>query len=433
MAHLEIGHADRYVLAVEGTTRLEPWLQEGFTLMGRYERLGAFAEAMQAATLHELEPLWREVVGGPMPENVPRRVIDERLQEETYGDEPRLLILTRLIVSNFLPEPVVYKPQEPTGPQRLSTDHYVVIETVDEKGHAVPSIRCELVIAGGEVRTVSTGPAGVVRVDRIQAGRVIIRVVDLDGGMWHPQAGEAAQMSGGSERSRVHVVRQGECLSKIAHQYGIKGWKSLWDDPKNEKLRKKRKSPHVLHPGDEVVVPGTKVHEIVRVTDATHRIVVTESLVEFRVILQDHNQLPFVDEPYELRVDADAEPRTGSTDAAGKVVEQLSADVRRVEVRLLQVGLRWTFALSSFMDRPGDDAAVQQGDKQAVRDAVMATQLRLNALGFPCGETDGKMGPKTHEALALLEQQKQPSDDQPAGEVALAALDRLDPMFTGVA
>ena len=309
---------------------------------------------------------------------------------------------------------------------------FVIVETVNEDGKPIPHVRLEILLADGQVLTRVTGANGQMRLDPIPQGRCTVRLPDLDGSSWRPAEGSGSSRVDKGHK-RLHVVAKGDNLTRIAQQYGIQGWKKLWDAPDNERLRKKRKSPHVLYPGDEVVIPGIEIHEIIRNTDQTHRIILTESLVEFRVVLQDHNQLPFADEAYELRVDSNAEPRTGTTDASGKLLEQLPASARRVEVRLAQVDFSWNFALSAFRDRPQEDAAVQQGDKGAVQEAVMATQMRLNALGFPCGEADGRMGPKTREALALVEQQEQPSDDQAAGEVALAALDRLEPMYTGVA
>jgi hypothetical protein len=61
---------------------------------------------------------------------------------------------------------------------------------------------------------------------------------------------------------------------------------------------------------------------------------------------------------------------------------------------------------------------------------VKATQLRLNALGFPCGEADGRMGAKTCEALALAGQPAERSQAETIGDRALAALDHVEPLFT---
>ncbi len=422
MAHLEIGMVDRYLLAVDGTVGLEPWLQEGFKLLGRYERLGAFAEAMHAATLRELEPIWREIVGGPMPDNVPRRVIDDRLEEETDGDEPRLLILTRMIVRNSIIEPIVYEPRAPVGPQRLSTEHYVVIETVDENGDAVPSIRCELVIAGGEVRTVSTGPKGVVRVDRVQAARVTIRVVDLDGWLWWPLEGAASQPSGAQTGVRWHEARQGDCLSRIAHHYGIKGWQALWDHPKNEPLRKKRKSPHVLLPGDQVAVPAVNVHEIVRATDATHRLVLADSAeVTLDVVLEGSQGEPLQGQTFIVRYGAGkgaVELKAQTLGADGKLTMSLPTVVRQVEVELPDLGEILTLRLGEL--DPVVDAASHVPE-------ITGVQQRLDALGYG-GALTGKLDDATTIALADF-QRRELGRVNASGELDAETCSKLDEVY----
>ncbi len=311
---------------------------------------------------------------------------------------------------------------------------FVMVEAVTEAGDPVPHMGLEVLLTDGEVLTRATDAQGQLRLEPIPQGRCTIRVPALDGNVWHPgDGGSASRVDRGHKR--LHIVQKGENLARIAQQYGFKGWSKLWEAPDNEELRKKRRSPHVLRPGDQVVVPAPEIREIVRPTDQTHRIVVTEELVEFRVVLQDHNQQPFANEPYELRVVTPAKdaPRQGTTDGAGKVVEQLSAAVQNVEIRLPEIGLAWRFLLSDFVDRPADEAEARRGKQEAVAETVKATQLRLNALGFPCGEADGGMGTKTYDALALSGQQSASPETQPehVGERALAALDHVEPLFTG--
>src|SRR5258707_1254302 len=81
---------------------------------------------------------------------------------------------------------------------------------------------------------------------------------------------------GGNGRSRRSVsmiatvtVREGECLSSIAFEHGH-FWSVLWDHPDNAALREKRGNPHVLQPGDRVVVPDLRQKEAPAATDQTH-------------------------------------------------------------------------------------------------------------------------------------------------------------------
>ena len=53
----------------------------------------------------------------------------------------------------------------------------------------------------------------------------------------------------------IHVVKPGECFTRIAERYGFSDYKALYDHPDNADLKKKRPNPNVLHPGDRIVVP----------------------------------------------------------------------------------------------------------------------------------------------------------------------------------
>ena len=200
--------------------------------------------------------------------------LSQELSERTREASPSIVVLERRIERGVF-APSAPKREGPPQPQRTETDHFVVVQVLDPDGQPVSGVRLELLIAGGEVRSAQTGTDGNARVERIQAGRVVIRVLGVDGSRWRPESGEGSQASG-SESGRWHVVQRGESLSRIAHQYGLKNWRALWEDPKNEPLRKKRKNPNIVHAGDDVHVPGITVFEIVRETDLTHRIILSK-------------------------------------------------------------------------------------------------------------------------------------------------------------
>lgn len=313
---------------------------------------------------------------------------------------------------------------------------YVSIEVVDDAGAPVPHQRLEVLLADGELMTRATDAQGQLRLDPIPRGQCHIRVPTLDGSAWHPEEGGASSMVDTGHK-RVHVLQKGENLTRIAKRYGIRGWKKLWDAPDNEALRNKRKNPSLLYPGDHVVIPGIEIHQITRETDQTHRIVIGDELVEFRVVLQDHNQLPYKDEPYELRLgdDPSETPRTGSTDAKGLVVEQLAAGTPKVEVFLPKPRLRWAFELNTLLAIPAAESLNDRSDTAAQELAVEALQTRLLALGFPCGPADGVLGPRTRSALALWRPEQKAAAEPggpaegPQGELKHTLLAELDTKF----
>jgi LysM repeat protein len=59
--------------------------------------------------------------------------------------------------------------------------------------------------------------------------------------------------------TQKHTVRKGETLIKIAKSYGIADWKAIFDAPENAKLKKERKKPEAIQPGDVLVIPPSPV------------------------------------------------------------------------------------------------------------------------------------------------------------------------------
>jgi hypothetical protein len=272
--YIEVGDFDGYVVA-PWDAPVDQWLKEGFERWDPFASMWSIHDVLKHCTPEQVEFLWRAAFYSPLPENAFLWAIGCRLDEVIGRRSAPLMMLGRRVKRGTLQRHALPKPPEP-GPPVLDTEHYVVVQTVDEKGGPVRGIRLELVVAGGEFRSAVTDQDGFARVERIRAGRVVIRVLGIDGGMWRPLDGEASQPSSQDSGIRWHEVKQGDCLSKIAHRYGLKSWKVLWEHPKNEPLRKKRESPHVLLPGDMVAVPGVRIYEIARATDGTYRIEVKE-------------------------------------------------------------------------------------------------------------------------------------------------------------
>ena len=52
-----------------------------------------------------------------------------------------------------------------------------------------------------------------------------------------------------------HTVEEGQTLSSIAEQYGLGGWRDIYDAPENEEFRKLRPDPDLIRPGDMLCVP----------------------------------------------------------------------------------------------------------------------------------------------------------------------------------
>lgn len=53
---------------------------------------------------------------------------------------------------------------------------------------------------------------------------------------------------------KEHIVREGECIPKIAFRYGFAP-DTVWDHQANKKLRERRDERNILAPGNRVAIP----------------------------------------------------------------------------------------------------------------------------------------------------------------------------------
>lgn len=188
--------------------------------------------------------------------------------------------------------------------------------------------------------------------------------------------------------TRQHVVRQGECLSRIARRYGFKGYLALWEHPDNAALRARRRDPDVLFPGDVVAIPerGDRVERVA--TGALHTFELALPVKELRVVVRDACGEPVANAPYALAI-GDA-LREGTTDGDGRLREPVLQGADAAELTLDGRALR-----------------LRLGHLNPARDApdhgVSGAQARLRNLGYPVGPIDGVAGPRTRRAVALFQ------------------------------
>lgn len=339
----------------------------------------------------------------------------------------------RLFRCRHEPDRVRGEPREPAEISPRSSERrtlgYLDVKLVSPGGRALSSILCEIELPDGAVCTVASDGNGRILLDRIPQGACRIRLPRHDADRWRSLDGAEKQIVR-RDPLQTHVVREGECSSKIAHRYGVHDWNRIWQADANASLRSKRKSPHVLHPGDEIAIPGLEVAQIERSTDATHRIELAAALHELRVVLRDPSGRPFKNEAYEMRSlpALDPEPLTGTVDGQGRVIQKLPAETLYVEVVLPRRGLSYSFSPSYLAPLPDHSTEPPPLDGPTAGHALRAAQARLNALGLPCGASDGVRGPRTREALRLL--QTAAEQREPTRDLDRASSEKLAELFT---
>jgi hypothetical protein len=130
----------------------------------------------------------------------------------------------------------------------------------------------------------------------------------------------------------VHRVQQGECLASIAHRYGVMDWRRILDHPDNDALREKRPDPHVLAPGDTVVVPDKEERVADVATGKEHKFKVKLPRVKLRLHLHGRDGEPLAGKRYELTVAGSTV--SGTTAGDGLLEEEVPADATTGTLRV---------------------------------------------------------------------------------------------------
>ncbi|WP_224372646.1 hypothetical protein [Hyalangium versicolor] len=141
-----------------------------------------------------------------------------------------------------------------------------------------------------------------------------------------------------------HTVSQGECMRTIARRHGFSDAMAIWNHPNNEGLRNRRKSPHVLAPGDVVYIPDAKKKVVECATGKSHKFRVRLAKRDVHVVFVDADGQPLANSPYVLRV-GNIE-RKGQTGADGAIHEKgFHPREERAELELTELGITRTLLI----------------------------------------------------------------------------------------
>lgn len=191
-----------------------------------------------------------------------------------------------------------------------------------------------------------------------------------------------------------HVVEQGESIVTIAHAHGFRTGRPIWDSPANAELRARRRDPHILRPGDVVVIPDKGLRTVSCTTSTVNRFVLEQLVRPLRVRAQDAAGVPLDFQPWEL--DVAGTTLKGETDESGGVEAELPLDAREATLRV--GGFGGSGGVSWVLDLDTLDPARDSDDG-----GVAGVQGRLRNLGLDPGAIDGDAGPRTQEALAMFQ------------------------------
>jgi N-acetylmuramoyl-L-alanine amidase len=190
-----------------------------------------------------------------------------------------------------------------------------------------------------------------------------------------------------------HTVQQGECLVRIAAQYGFRDYHTVYDDPGNADLRKKRPNPNTLFPGDIVFIPEKVEKKQPAATTKVHKFRVAGSQRILRIVVEDLDGKKLAAKAYEIEIEGKV--TAGVTGADGLIEQPIPLDA---ENGSLTVG-RYTWTLAIAHLNPLDDTS---------DDGVSGMQARLRNMGYDPGPIDGILGPLTEAAIAEFQADNPP-------------------------
>src|SRR5215471_991628 len=96
-----------------------------------------------------------------------------------------------------------------------------------------------------------------------------------------------------------HIVKQGECLSRIAASYGFRDYRTIYDHPKNAEFRKLRPNPNIIFPGDVIFIPDKALKNESVPTAKVHRFEVPNQRRVLRIVVEDLKGKKMAVTPYE--------------------------------------------------------------------------------------------------------------------------------------
>lgn len=182
--------------------------------------------------------------------------------------------------------------------------------------------------------------------------------------------------------SKQYEVKQGDCIASIASEHGFFPG-TLWNHPENRPLKRLRKDPNILLPGDVVHVPDKERKEISAATGARHRFRRKGVPEMLRIVLQDQQDESRADVAYVLTIDG--VHHEGITGADGLIESPILPAARDAILRV----------------RDGESTTVYRlplGDLDPITE-VSGVQMRLRNLEFYGGETHGELSEETRSAI----------------------------------
>jgi len=199
------------------------------------------------------------------------------------------------------------------------------------------------------------------------------------------------------------VVRSGDHLEAIAHQFGVTA-NAIRNEPSNANLVKKRGDMSMLAAGDVLYIPARERRKFLPVAvGSSNKFVATVPKVTVHLDLADgkskHANVNYT-------VDGAGPQTKGTTDGDGHVTFSVPVTVRTVRLTLSDTGHAFD---------------VQVGGLDPIEE-TSGVQMRLAHLGFYGGPLDGRLSDHTRAAIRAFQAHQKMNVTGEADDATLAAL-----------
>lgn len=184
----------------------------------------------------------------------------------------------------------------------------------------------------------------------------------------------------------IHVVKQGDCMSSIADQYGF-FWQTLWNHERNAELKERRRDPNVLMAGDRVFIPDVRAKEESGETTRVHTFRLKGVPVKLNIQLMDINGQFRANVRYTLTVD-------------GRRTTGVSGDDGMVSMVIPPRAKKGQLSLET-----GEEYELDLGYMNPVEYAS-GVQARLKNLGYYKGDISGTLDEETRKAIRRFQRDK---------------------------
>ncbi|MDX1811111.1 MAG: LysM peptidoglycan-binding domain-containing protein, partial [Gammaproteobacteria bacterium] len=131
----------------------------------------------------------------------------------------------------------------------------------------------------------------------------------------------------------TYSVKQGDCIASIAEQYGMLP-DTIWQHADNSDLRKLRKNPNILYPGDTVVIPDKTLAQIDAATDSKHSFVCKKGRAKNKIQILLNGE-PLANKDYEVQFDGEWGD-SGTTDGEGFIEQNILPRYKKAKVTITE-------------------------------------------------------------------------------------------------